>query len=60
MLELKTQQQAAGMRLPGSHDERSRELFRSVGYRLNQARIKKRTDDYLCDLLKPEPDQDEN
>jgi|GEM_PF-70295 len=60
MLELKTQQQAAGMRLPGAHDEQSRELFRSVGYRLNQARIKKRTDDYLCDLLKPEPDQDEN
>ncbi len=31
-----------------------RELFRRIGYRLNQGRIKKRTDDYLCDLLERE------
>ncbi len=51
MLELKQRQHAAGKRLPLPHDEDTRQFFRDVGYQLNQARIKKRTDDYLCDLI---------
>ncbi|TVR87830.1 MAG: hypothetical protein EA428_12660, partial [Spirochaetaceae bacterium] len=47
MAERKLKQTKSGRALPEPYDENTREALRQIGRKLNDARIQKRTDDYL-------------